>query len=217
MKSNFLLRIAAVCMLAMLPLSILPQAANAFQQEERVEKEERQDRGAEKRAGQESRRESGVRDGQSRREGERPDSLSRTRRDSADADRGRARDGEVSEEDRAERRAGQGERENPRELRGRDRTPEQLRAELDRAREQEMNRHTGRMTRIEEIRQMAEADGNESAMTRVAALTEKENKLHEKKISKLDAMEARLAQRMGEGGEERDVTPRKSSENIGEQ
>ena len=124
------------------------------------------------------------------------DSLKATRGDAGRGER-EAREGRQSDPaEREARQEGQELRDNDRGLRGRDRTPDELKAQLANAKEQEMLRHEGRMAQIEEVRAHAEQSANENALERIAKLVEKENALHEKKMDKLLRMEDKLAGRM---------------------
>ena len=199
MKVPFILQLTTAGLLFFASTLVLPATAHAFYQQEQAEKEERRTRGAEKRENQESRRASQGSNDRDQRNRRRTDSLNTEegRRDSSNADRrNRGEKSQVDEEEREERRATRESVENHRDIRGRDRTPEQLQTQIADAIEQELQRHQTRLGRIEEIRGMAEADGNQSALDRVAALVEKENSIHEKKMNKFKEMEARLAQRM---------------------
>jgi hypothetical protein len=96
-----------------------------------------------------------------------------------------------SEENRGAQRAERGQR----------RSPEQLMAQLESARMNEMERHESRIARIEEIRTHAEADANEHALTRLDALVEKELALHDEKIMRFNEMELRFQERLQKRGE----------------
>lgn len=202
-----LLQLLSAIFFIMLMIGAGPQQVLASFQAQEAEKAAERGRGQAKKAGEEARRTRGEAEREGRQRGvEARDSakaeVEKVREDAEEAvdETGEEvkREGRQAQDaaEREARHAEEGARGNMRMERGKARSPEALLAQIETAKANEMERHVTRMTRIEEIRLLAEAESNQNALERVSALVEKEKTLHEKKMAGFTQMETRFHERM---------------------